>query len=123
MLTRFWQGNRSVDERHNAVQTQAAFATYPWETAKILHRDIFWFFFKDEEFVSKTINDSSINLDKFLRSKVKQFAEKMESSEVTAMHIKQVAGNPLGGSDQYDEAPMYRPPSKQTQEEETLCEA
>ena len=25
--------------------------------------DIFWFFLKDEEFVSKTINDSNIDLD------------------------------------------------------------
>ena len=69
-------------------------AKYPLETAKILHRDIFWFFLKDEEFVFKTINDSNIDLDEFLASKVKQLAKKMESSKVTARHIKQVASDP-----------------------------
>ena len=56
--------------------------------------DIFWFFLKDEEFVSKTINDSNIDLDKFSTSKVRQLAKKMESSKVTARHIKQVASDP-----------------------------
>ena len=65
LLTSFWQGNMSVDEWYNAVQTQAALAKYPPETAKIPDRDIFCFFLKDEEFVSKTINDSNIDLDKF----------------------------------------------------------
>ena len=37
--------------------------------AKILHGDIFWFFLKGEEFVSKAINDSSIDLDKFPASR------------------------------------------------------
>ena len=40
LLTSFQQGNKSVDEWYNAVQTQAALAKYPTETAKILHRDI-----------------------------------------------------------------------------------
>ena len=45
---------------------------YPPETASILHRGIFWFFFlKDEEFVSKTTNDSNIDLEKFPASKVR----------------------------------------------------
>ena len=43
-LTSFRQGKRSVDEWYNTAQTQVAFAKYPQETAKILHRDIFWFF-------------------------------------------------------------------------------
>ena len=60
------------------------------QTAKILHMDIFWFFLKDEEFVSKTINDSYTDLDKFPTSKVRQFAKKMEGSNVTARHINQV---------------------------------
>ena len=78
LLTSFWQGNKLVDERYNAVQTQVALAKYPSpETAKILHRDIFWFFLKDEEFVSKTINGSNIDLDKFPTSKVRQLAKKM----------------------------------------------
>ena len=58
LLTSFRQGERSL-------QTQVALAKYPQETAKILHRDIFWFFLRDEEFVSKTINDSNIDLHKF----------------------------------------------------------
>ena len=56
LLTSFHQGNRNVDEWYNAVQAQVNLAKYPPETAKILHRDIFWFFMKDEDFVTKTIN-------------------------------------------------------------------
>ena len=59
LLTSFRQGNRSVNEWYNAVQAQVSLAKYPLETASILHRDIVWFFLKDEEFVSKTINVSS----------------------------------------------------------------
>ena len=69
-------------------------AKYPPETAKTLHRDIFWFFLKDEEFISKTINDSNIDLDKFPASKVRQLAMKMKSSKVTTRHNKQVASDP-----------------------------
>ena len=63
-------------------------AKYPSETASILHQDIFWFFVKDEEFVSKAINDSNINLEQIQASKVRQLAEKLESSKSTAHHIK-----------------------------------
>ena len=93
-LTSFWQGNKSVDEWYKAVQSQVALAKYPPETAKILHMDIFWFFLKDGEFVSKTINDRNIDLDKFPTSKVRHLAKKMESLKVTARNIKQVAGSP-----------------------------
>ena len=58
LLTCFWQGNTSFDEWYNAVQTQVALAKYSPETAKILHRNVFWCFLKDEEFVSKTIQDN-----------------------------------------------------------------
>ena len=34
LLTSFWQGNKSVDEWYNAVQTQVALAKYPQETAR-----------------------------------------------------------------------------------------
>ena len=94
VLTSFWQGNRSVHEWYNAVQTQVVLAKYPPETAKILRRDFFWFFLKDEEFVSKTINDCNIDLDKFPASKVRQFAKMMERSKVTARHIKRMASDP-----------------------------
>ena len=46
LLTSFWQGNRSVHEWYNAVQTQVALAKYPPETAKILHSDIFGSFLR-----------------------------------------------------------------------------
>ena len=59
-----------MDEWYNAVQVQVCLAKYPQETANILHCDIFWFFVKDEEFVSKTINDSAIDLDNFLQAKL-----------------------------------------------------
>ena len=57
-------------------------------------RDIFWFLLPDEEFVSSTISDGSIDLDKFPASRVCQLAKRMESSKATVHHIKEVAGNP-----------------------------
>ena len=60
LLTSFCQGNRNVDEWYNAVQAQVNLAKYPLETAKFLHRDIFWFFMKDKEFLTKTINEEMI---------------------------------------------------------------
>ena len=80
----------SVDEWYNAVQAQINLAKYPAERAKILHRDIFWFFLRDEEFVSKTINDSNIDLEKSPASKVKQLAKRLESSKSTVRHIKKM---------------------------------
>ena len=50
LLTSFQQGNKSVDEWYNAVQPMLLWLDPP-ETAKILHRGIFWFFLKDEEFL------------------------------------------------------------------------
>ena len=94
LLTSCRQGERSVDEWYNEVQTQVALAKYPQETAKILLRAVFWFFVRDEKFVSKTINDSNIDLNKFPASKVRQLAKKMESSKATAKHIRQVTSNP-----------------------------
>ena len=66
---------------------------YPPETAKIFHRNIFWFFLKDEELVSKTINDSNIDLDEFPASKLRLLAKKIEGSKVATRHIKQVASD------------------------------
>ena len=94
LLTSLREGTRSVDKSCNAAQAQTNLARYPPETAKIPHRDIFCFFLKDEDFVSKTINEGSVDLDKFLTSRVHQLAKKMESSKATARHIKQVAGDP-----------------------------
>ena len=91
LLTSFRQGNCSVDEWYNAVQAQDSLAIYLPETAKILHRDIFWFFMTDEEFVSKTINEGSVDLEKFLASRVHQLSKKMKSSKSTTRYIRQVA--------------------------------
>ena len=76
-----------------AAQAQVNLAKYP-QTAKILYHDMFCFFLCGEKFVSKTINDSNVGLEKFPASKVRQLAKKMESSNATAHHIKQVAGDP-----------------------------
>ena len=94
LLTSLRQVNCSVDEWYNAIQAQVNLAKYPPETAKILHRDIFWFFLKDEDFVSRTISDGSVDLDKFPASRVCQLAKKYESSKATARHIKQISGEP-----------------------------
>ena len=59
-----------------------------------MQRDIFWFSLPFEEFVSKTISDGSVDLEKFPTSKVRQLAKMLESSKATACHIKQVAGDP-----------------------------
>ena len=91
LLMSFRQGNCSVDEWYNAMHAQVNLATPP-ETAKILHRDIFWFFLRDEDFVSRTISDGSINLDRFPGSRVCQLPKKLVSSKATVRHIKQVSG-------------------------------
>ena len=78
--------------QHHAAQVNLA--KYPPETAKILHRDIICFFLKDEDFVSRTISDGSVELDIFPASRVCQLAKKYESSKATARHIKQVSGEP-----------------------------
>ena len=91
LLTSFHQGNKSIDEWYNTVQVNLM--KYPPETAKILHCDIFWFFLWDEDFVSRTITEGSVDLDRFPTSRVCQLAKKFESSKATAWHIKQVAGD------------------------------
>ena len=48
---------------------------------------------KDEDFVTKTINEGNVNIQRFPASKVRQLAKKMESSKATAKHIRQVAGD------------------------------
>ena len=47
LLTSFRQGDKSVDEWFNAVQTQINLCKYPPETANILQWDMFCFFLKD----------------------------------------------------------------------------
>ena len=54
----------------------------------------FGFFLKDESFVSKTLNEGHVELEKFLASKVRQMAKKLESSQSTARHIKKMSSKP-----------------------------
>ena len=93
LLTNFRQGDKSVDEWFNAVQTQINLCNYPSKTASILQRDIFWFYLRDEEFVSKTLNKGCADLQQYLASKVWQLAKKLESSKATAHHVKQATSN------------------------------
>ena len=94
LLTSFCQGNKSINEWYNTVQVQVNLVKYPLETAKILNCNIFWFFLCDEDFVSRTLTEGSVDLDKFPASRVCQLAKRFESSKATAYHIKQVAGDP-----------------------------
>ena len=80
----------SVDEWYNKVQTQIGLCNYPQETAQILQRDIFWFFLSNESFISKTLDEGHVNLNKFPASRVRQMAKKLEGSQATAKHMKQV---------------------------------
>ena len=94
LLTSFRQADMSVDEWYNVVQTQVALSKYPPEKAQILQRDIFWFFLKDELFVSKALNEGHVELDQFPASTVRQMAKKLESSQSTARHIKKMSSEP-----------------------------
>ena len=94
LLTSFRQGDKSVDEWFYTVQKQVNLCKYPPQTANILQRDIFWFYLKDEDFVSKTLNEGSADLEQYPASKVRQLAKKLESSKATARHIKQATSNP-----------------------------
>ena len=85
----------SVDEWFNAVQNQVNLAKYPPETARSCKETFFvLFFLNDEDIMSKTINDSNIDLEKFPGSKVRQLAKKLESSKSTTRHIKKMSSYP-----------------------------
>ena len=83
-----------MDNWYNAVQVQVNLTKYPPETAKILHHDTFWFFLHDDDFISRTITEGSIDLDKFPASRVQQLVKRFESSKAIVHHMKQVAGDP-----------------------------
>ena len=93
LLTIFHQVNKSVNKWYNVVQAQVNLAKYPPETVTILHHNIFWFFLHDEDFVSRTITEGSVDLDKFPARRFHQLAKKFKSSKATVQHIKHVAGD------------------------------
>ena len=70
----------------------------PPETAAILTRVIFQFFMTDNEFIAKSINEGNIDLAQYPAAKVWQMAKKLESSKVTAKHIKQHTSNKQGAA-------------------------
>ena len=83
------------------MQAQVNLAKYQPETAKILHRDIFWFFMKDKDFVTKTINEGNVDIQKFPATKVLTACQedgKMESSKATAKHISTGGWRPTGST-------------------------
>ena len=69
---------------------KCVFPSTHWKLQVSCIEIFFWFFLKDEEFVSQTINDSNIDLEKFPASKVRQLAKKKS----TTRHIKGVASEP-----------------------------
>ena len=94
LLTSFRQGSCSVDEWYNAVQAKVNLAKYPQKLPRSFTGTFSVFFLRDEEFVSRTISDGSVDLDKFPASRVRQLAKMLDSSKATVGHIKQVAGDP-----------------------------
>ena len=48
----------------------------------------FWFFLSNESFISKTLDEGHVNINKFPASKVRQMAKKLEGSQATAKHMK-----------------------------------
>ena len=108
LLTSFWQGNKSMDKWYNAVQAKVNLAKYPPKTTKILHMDIFCFFLRDEEFVSRTISAGSVDLEKFPTSKVQQLAKKLESSQGHHMPYKTSGRWSTSYANQLTEAPVHR---------------
>ena len=94
ILTQYGRGLK-ISVNHNPMRCmpKLIFAKYPPETAKVLHSNIFWFFLHDEDFVSRTITEGCVDLDKFPTSRVCQLAKKFKSSKATVHHIKQVAGD------------------------------
>ena len=84
----------SVNEWFDAVQNQVNLARVSTRDSKDLAKRCFLVFINDEDFVSKTINDSNIDLEKFPARKVRQLAKKLESSKSTARHIKKMSSDP-----------------------------
>ena len=70
LLTSFHQGNKSVNKWYYGVQAQVNSAKYLPKTANICNT--FWLFLHDEDLVSRTITEGSVDLDKFLASRVCQ---------------------------------------------------
>ena len=88
ILTSFRQGNRSMDEWYNAVWVQVNLAKYLLNLQRSFTGTFLWFFLRDEEFISRTISDGSVDLEKFLASKVQQLAKKIREFQSHHMPYK-----------------------------------
>ena len=93
LFTSFSQGERSVNKWYNAVQTQVTLAKYSQETAKILHRDIFWFFSRMRNLSWRQLMIVVLTSTSSPQAKWDNLQNK-ESSKATTKHIKQVASDP-----------------------------
>ena len=50
--------------------------------------DIFWFYLRDEEFVSKTLNEGCADLQQYPASKVQQLAKKSSGIQQSRLSLK-----------------------------------
>ena len=88
LLTSFCQGNKSMTNGTMLYKCKLISQSIPQDSKNIL-----CFFLWDEDFMSRTITEGSVDLDKFSASRVRQLVKKLVSSKATACHIKQVVGN------------------------------
>ena len=65
LLTAFWQGNRNIDMWYNAVLAPIPSCQYPKEMTSIFTRNIFCFFMRDTEFITKTIQEGNTDLAQY----------------------------------------------------------
>ena len=86
LLTNFCQGNKSIFEWYNTVQVQVNLSKIPSRNSENYCIEIFFgSSYMTEDFVSRTIMEGSVYLDKFPASRVRQLVKKFESSKTT-MH-------------------------------------
>ena len=83
---------------------------------KYIHGNIFCFFFWDEDFVSKTINDSNIDLEKFPGSKVGQLAKKTRIIQVYSKTYQEAVKWSTSHSSEFIETPKNWITTKQGSE-------
>ena len=94
LLTSFQQGNKSVDERYNEVQTQVALAKYPPKLPRYFIGTSFGSSLKMKSLSPRQLMIATQTWTSFPQARSGSLQKKMESSKVTAGHIKQVARYP-----------------------------
>ena len=76
LLTIFRQGNRSMDKWYNAVLAEVNLTNTPQKQPIFYIMTSFGFCSMMKKFVSKTINNSNVDLEKFPARKVRQLVRK-----------------------------------------------